>query len=73
MWNFINQVHLIKLFADFYINQLITGRGVIPTLQERMFRKSRNCICGDTDGDEIHIVLKSPKWNDYRTIFFMTN
>lgn len=59
-------VDLRRLKGDFYINQIISGHGVLPTHQHRFFGKPLLCHCGESEGSRDHVLFHCTLWDRER-------
>lgn len=58
---FIDLVNYNRIYADFYINQLITGHGINPSFQKNRFNREDKCLCGYRGADMFHIIVNCKK------------
>ncbi|GIX68962.1 RNase H domain-containing protein [Caerostris darwini] len=59
-----------RLHGNFFLNQIITGLGVIASYQSRFFKATDICSCGPMKEDRHHIIFVCNKWNDIRGTYF---
>ncbi|GBM74704.1 hypothetical protein AVEN_274841-1 [Araneus ventricosus] len=51
------EINMTRLSADFYYNQIITGRGIFGAFQNRMFSKDCKCQCGEDETIK-HVLME---------------
>lgn len=49
-------VNVKKIYSDFYLNQIITGHGIFPEYQSKMFNKTDLCLCEQAVGSIEHVI-----------------
>ncbi|GIX87701.1 uncharacterized protein CDAR_617001 [Caerostris darwini] len=69
----LSTVRTARIQGDFFINQLFTGHGAIGLHQERFFRKSSSCSCGQQLEDQNHVIYSCTKWIHIRNAYFPPN
>lgn len=73
VWNFIDQVNIHIIYSDFYLNRLVTGHGIDPNFQKRMFNRDDTFLCGQRKADMNHIITHCWKFNNIKDQYFPTH
>jgi len=60
-------VSIRRLHSNFYINQIITGHGILGQHQSRLFGKSSMCICDELIQDVHHVLYDCEVFNNIRS------
>lgn len=68
-YRFFKKVTMGRCKSDFYLNQILTGHGVFPAHQARMFGKQETCPFDGEIGDMEHYIFRCTRFNETRTKF----
>lgn len=72
-FDLIKEVSLGRCFTDFFLVQVITGHGVFPAHQARLFGKSDRCPYDRDTGTVEHFVFHCSNFNELRRRSFPRN
>lgn len=71
--NWVKIVSRNRLYSDFAINQFLTGHGVFPVHQNRIFGKNNVCLCNNAIGTVDHLIYECICVSEFREKYFPSN
>ncbi|GIY00320.1 hypothetical protein CEXT_145081 [Caerostris extrusa] len=67
------KIKINRLLGNFYLNQLLTGHGVLASYQHKFFNKDPKRACGHVIEDRLHLIYQCSKWRKIRQKYFPAN